>query len=58
MEGITMRSLRFRFETPRVELSREEIMADLLYPAAPPELNGRHGRRPSRLRRDRRQARR
>jgi hypothetical protein len=38
-----MRNRRFRFEAPRVEVTREEILADLTYPVAPAE----PGRRPS-----------
>jgi hypothetical protein len=53
-----MKSRRIQFEAPRIELTREEILADLLYPAASPEVEGRsNGRRP-RQRPARRQGRR
>jgi hypothetical protein len=48
-----MRNRRFRFEAPKVELTREEILADLTYPVGAPAAEDRPGprRRHRRLRR-------
>ena len=52
-----MRHRRLRFEPAKIELTREEILADLLYPAAPGDA-GRAASRRGRSRRSRRQGRR
>ncbi len=51
-----MRNRRFRYEPIKVEVTREEILADLLYPAAAPGERPSVRRTPSR--RTRRQGRR
>ena len=52
-----MKSRRIQFETPRIELTREEILADLLYPAASTETDERHAARRRHPRRNRRRGR-
>ena len=53
-----MRNRRLRYEPTKIEVTREEILADLLYPAATTEAGARPRPRRDRSRRSRRQARR
>jgi len=50
-----MRNLRLQFEPIKIEVTREEILADLQYPAG---ADDRHAQRTPRRRRSRRQGRR
>lgn len=53
-----MRNRRFRHEPIKVEVTREEILADLMYPAGTSGAEGRPPVRRDRSRRGRRQGRR